>query len=156
MSDFINKIVTIALIFILLVVSPLLISYKSDEMMAKRLILNDVDTFIEMVRDTGKITQIDLDNLYIQCNSHGLAVDVKVKRMVRAEVYKINEITSEPEVITVYQLTDTVADLEAMNKGDVVKVTVEEIGVSTGRRLTYNILKMDEGKFEFSLAGTVG
>ena len=43
-----------------------------------------------------------------------------------------------------------------MNKGDIIKVTVEEIGISTARRLAYNILKLDEGKFEFSLAGTVG
>jgi len=43
-----------------------------------------------------------------------------------------------------------------MNAGDVVKVTVEEVGISTGRMLIYNVLKMDEGKFKFSLAGTVG
>ena len=82
MSDFINKVITIALIFILLVMAPLLISYKTDEMMAKRQILNDVANFIDMVKDTGSLSQDNLDKLYIDCNSYGIAVDVKVKRLI--------------------------------------------------------------------------
>ena len=150
MSDFINKVITIALIFILLVMAPLLISYKTDEMMAKRQILNDVANFIDMVKDTGSLNQDNLDRLYIDCNSYGIAVDVKVKRLIRTEI------TKDGESKTVYYSVDKVEELESMNKGDIIKVTVEEIGISTARRLAYNILKLDEGKFEFSLAGTVG
>ena len=150
MSDFINKVITIALIFILLVMAPLLISYKTDEMMAKRQILNDVANFIDMVKDTGSLNQDNLDKLYIDCNSYGIAVDVKVKRLIRTEI------TKDGESKTVYYSVDKVEELESMNKGDIIKVTVEEIGISTARRLAYNILKLDEGKFEFSLAGTVG
>ena len=150
MSDFINKVVTIALIFIMLVIAPLLISYKTDEMIAKRQILNDVANFIDMVKDTGSLSQDNLDKLYIECNSYGIAVDVKVKRLIRTEIAK------DGESKTVYYSVDKVEELESMNKGDIIKVTVEEIGVSTARRLAYNILKLDEGKFKFSLAGTVG
>ena len=150
MSDFINKVVTITLIFVMLVASPLLISYKTDEMMAKRQILNTVANFIDMVKDTGSLNQDNLDKLYIDCNSYGIAVDVKVKRLIRTEI------TKDGESKTVYYSVDKVADLEAMNKGDILKVTVEEIGISNSRRLAYNILKLDEGKFNFSLAGTVG
>ena len=150
MSDFINKVITIALIFILLVMAPLLISYKTDEMIAKRQILNDVANFIDMVKDTGSLSQDNLDKLYIECNSYGIAVDVKVKRLIRTEIAK------DGESKTVYYSVDKVEELESMNKGDIIKVTVEEIGVSTARRLAYNILKLDEGKFKFSLAGTVG
>lgn len=150
MSDFINKVITIALIFILLVMAPLLISYKTDEMMAKRQILNDVANFIDMVKDTGSLSQDNLDKLYIDCNSYGIAVNVKVKRLIRTEI------TKDGESKTVYYSVDKVEELESMNKGDIIKVTVEEIGISTARRLAYNILKLDEGKFEFSLAGTVG
>ena len=150
MSDFINKVITIALIFILLVMAPLLISYKTDEMIAKRQILNDVANFIDMVKDTGSLSQDNLDKLYIECNSYGIAVDVKVKRLIRTEIAK------DGESKTVYYSVDKVEELESMNKGDIIKVTVEEIGISTARRLAYNILKLDEGKFEFSLAGTVG
>ena len=118
--------------------------------MAKRQILNDVANFIDMVKDTGSLSQDNLDKLYIECNSYGIAVDVKVKRLIRTEIAK------DGESKTVYYSVDKVEELESMNKGDIIKVTVEEIGVSTARRLAYNILKLDEGKFKFSLAGTVG
>ena len=147
------------MIFIMLVMAPLLISYKTDEMMAKRLILNDVTTFIEMVRDTGDVSQDALDNLYIQCNSHGMAVNVKVKKLVRTEVPLVtteNEHDSKT-VYYSYDVTDPITD-EAVfvNPGDVIKVDIEEIGISSARKLAYNLLKMDEGKFKFTLAGTVG
>ena len=71
MTDFINKVVSIAMIFIMLVLAPLLISYKTDEMLAKREILNNVATFIDIVKDVGAITEVDLNELYILCNSHG-------------------------------------------------------------------------------------
>lgn len=150
MTDFVNKVVSIALVFVMLVLAPLLISYKSDEMLAKRVILSDVTSFIDKAKDTASITEEDLNKLYITCNSHGIAVDVIVKRLIRADVTKNGDIT------TVYYAVDTFEGLSAMNSGDIVKVTVKEVGISTGRRLTYNVLKIDEGPFEFSLAGAVG
>ena len=56
MSDFINKVITIVLIFVMLVLAPLLISYMTTDMTAERLILNDVTTFIDKVTET--ITKI--------------------------------------------------------------------------------------------------
>ncbi len=150
MSDFINKVVSITLIFIMLVLAPLLISYKSDEMLAKRLILNDVTMFIDKAKDTGSVTEDDLNQLYIQCSSHGMAVNVTVKRMIRTDI------TKDGKIATVYYAADELDDLLAMNPDDIVKVTVTEVGVSEGRRLLYNMLKIDDGKFEFSLAGAVG
>ena len=150
MSDFMNKVVSITLIFIMLVLAPLLISYKSDEMMAKRLILNDVTMFIDKAKDTGSVTEDDLNKIYIQCNSHGIAVNVTVKRLIRTDI------TKDGKIATVYYSADEMNDLLAMNPDDIVKVNVSEIGVSEGRRLMYNVLKIDDGKFEFSLAGAVG
>jgi len=150
MSDFINKIVMIALIFIMLVLSPLLISYKIDDAVAKRTILNEVSQFIDKVKHTAIVTEEDLNKLYIACNASGLSVDVKVKRLVRADINK------DGKIETVHYAVDDLDGLEDINYGDVIKVTVTEIGISTSRRLMYNILRIDEGKFEFSLAGTVG
>lgn len=155
MSDFINKVISVALIFVMLVVAPLLISYRSEEAMARRLILNDASTFIQMVRDTGKITEADLDVLYMKINSHGIAANVTVKRLVRTEVG--NEIArKDSEVKTVYYSVEDKDKLKEINRGDVIKLTVEEIGISSAKRLVYNILKIDEGQFKFSLAGAVG
>lgn len=150
MSDFMNKVVSITIIFVMLVLGPLLISYKSEEMLARRLILNDVTLFIDKAKDTATITDEDLNKLYLQCNSHGIAVNVTVKRLIRTSV------TKDGKIATVYYSADSTAELVAMNQDDIVKVNVEEIGISDGRRLMYNILKIDEGKFKFSLAGAVG
>ena len=87
MSDFINKVITVIMVFAMLVLAPLLISYKSDNMLARREILNDVEVFIDKVQDTSSITVDDLNNLYMTCNSHGLTVDVDVKRLIATAVY---------------------------------------------------------------------
>ena len=154
MSDFLNKVFAIILIFMMLVLAPLVISYKTNDMLGKRLILNDVTTFIDQVKDTAAVTQDDLDKLYLSCNSHGLSVNVTVKRLIR------NEVTKEtPEGTfskTSYFAVDSFDALQSINTGDVIQVTVEEVTVSTARKLTYSLLKIDEGPFKFSLAGAVG
>ena len=42
-----------------------------------------------------------------------------------------------------------------LNIKDVVKVTVTETNITPGKRLFWNILRVDKGTFNFSLAGTV-
>lgn len=150
MSDFLNKVVTIILIFIMLVLAPLLVSYKTNDMLGRRLILNDVTTFIDQVKDTATITEDDINKLYLDCNSHGLNVDVKIKRLIRTEI------TKEDVAMTTYFAVDDFSEISALNTGDVIQVHVEEVAFSTARRLTYTLLKIDEGPFEFTLAGAVG
>lgn len=148
MSDFLNKVVTLILIFIMLVLAPMLISYMMTDMRAQRLVLNEVSMFIDKVTDKGTITQPDLDQLYLSVNSHGKTLDVTVKRFVR--VASLDQTTGQ--VKTLYFAAD---DISALNPGDIVQVTVREVGRSPLRSLTYSILKIDIGKFEFSLAGAV-
>lgn len=152
MSDFINKIITVILVFVMLVVAPLLISYKSDDMLARREILNDVELFIDKVQDTSAITEDDLNHLYLNCNSHGLTVNVTVKRLIATAVYDNNNNIAQ----TNYFAVDDKDSLANINAGDVVQVSVEEVTISTSRRATYSILGIDEGALEFTLAGVVG
>ena len=152
MSDFINKVVTIILVFVMLVIAPMLISYKTEDMLAKRQILNDVEMIIDKVQDTANITQDDINKLYIDCNSHGLTVDVQVKRMVATSVYDTNEGVAK----TNYFAVDERALLETINAGDIIQVNIKEITISTSRRATYRLIGLDEGPLEFSLAGVVG
>ena len=44
--------------------APLLISYKTDEMLARREILNNVEMFIDKVQDTSAISEDDLTNTF--------------------------------------------------------------------------------------------
>jgi len=156
MTDIINKIVTIVLIFIMLVIAPLIISYQTDEMLAKRQMLNDVSVFIDKAKDSGSITSQDLDSLAISLNSHGIAVKVDVQRKIRTEVNKTDIITGITQLERVYYTLDSIEELENINTGDIVLVEVTEIGVSAARRIVFTILGIDEGQFNFRLAGVVG
>ena len=168
MSDFINKVITIVLIFVMLVLAPLLISYMSTDMVVERLVLNDVTQFIDKVTDKAMITNKDLNTLYLDVNSHGHSYDVTVHR------YQVLE-EPEPEIPGSSSTTSTkliyvsMDDVESLvnannsninesvelNVRDVIKVHVEEVSMSSGNRMFWTLLRVDKGKFEFSLAGTV-
>ena len=170
MVDTISKILSIVLIFLMLVLAPLLISYKIDDAVARREILFEVTQFIDKVRDTQTVSRGDLDQLYQNCNSHGLTVDVRVRRLVKTVVidpYPENgphtETDPHPEtdthteeVIVEYTINDDPAALRNFNKGDGVQVVVEEIGISPSRSFMYRVLGADSGPLKFTLAGIVG
>ena len=152
MVDTISKILSIVLIFLMLVLAPLLISYKIDDAVARREILFEVTQFIDKVRDTQTVSPEDLDQFYQNCNSHGLTVDVRVRRLVKTVV-----IDPHTEDVTVeYTINDDPAALYNFNKGDGVQVVVEEIGISPSRSFMYRVLGADSGPLKFTLAGIVG
>ena len=156
MIDFPNKIVTILLIFVMLVIAPLTWAYVRAEMTSERLVLNEMSSFLDRVSDKATVTQQDLDDLYLGLNSAGGTYDVKVKRHIRMATKDENN-----QARTLY-LSDDVIKVEngkkvsvTMNTGDVVKITVKEVGVSPSKRLLWAILRIDSGKTDFSLASTV-
>lgn len=152
MVDTISKILSIVLIFLMLVLAPLLISYKIDDAVARREILFEVTQFIDKVRDTQTVSPGDLDQFYQNCNSHGLTVDVRVRRLVKTVV-----VDPHTEEVTVeYTINDDPAALYNFNKGDGVQVMVEEIGISPSRSFMYRVLGADSGPLKFTLTGIVG
>jgi hypothetical protein len=165
MSDFLNKVITLILIFVMLILAPLLLSYMSTDMSAERLVLNDVTQFIDKVTDRAAITEKDLNTLYLNVNSHGRAYEVTVKRyQVMEEPIPSGSGDEITETNLIYISMD---DIEALVNGtsetgtielnvkDVVKVHVEEVAMSPGNRMLWTLLRVDKGRFEFSLAGTV-
>lgn len=169
MSDFINKVITIVLIFVMLILAPLLISYMTTDMTAERLILNDVTMFIDKVTDKYTITDYDLNDLYLAVNSHGGAYEVTVDRY---QLYEEPAPGTEGGTRILYIRQDDAEILADdtnypahldhpeyssidLNTRDVVKVTVKEVALSSGKRLFWSIMRVDKGKLEFSLAGTV-
>lgn len=119
----------------------------TTDMISQREALNEVTQFIDKVTDKAIITQADLDELYISLNATGGTYDVTVKRSIRLATQNDDGTTK-----VIYMADDTV---DTLNIGDVVKVHVEEVGVTPAKRLLWLLLKIDRGKFEFSLAGTV-
>ena len=151
MIDTISKILCIVLIFLMLIVAPLLISYKIDDAAVRREILFDVTQFIDKIRDTRIVTQGELNQLYADCNSYGLVVDVRVRRLVRYVLVDDDGVASVD-----YFINDDDSALESFSKGDGVQVTVTEIGVSPARGYMYSVFGAESGPLEFTLAGIVG
>lgn len=156
MSDFINKVVTVILVFVMFIMAPMILSYKTDDMLAKREILNDVEMFIDKVQDTSSISQNDLDKLYIDCNSHGLNVNVQVKRLIATAVFDPDADGGKGVAQTNYFAVDDEESLKDINAGDIIHVHISEVTTSSSRIATYRILGIDEGPLNFSLAGVVG
>ena len=157
MSGFIDKVISVILVFVMLVLAPLLISYISTDMVTDRLVLNEVSQFIDRVTDKSEITSQDLDDLYMGVNSHGGLFEVEVDRYIRVAydvggVVKTTYYRSNQEIDELY---DAAGNVALLNVSDVVKVKVKEVGLSSGKRLLWNILRVDSGPTEFSLAGTV-
>lgn len=148
MTDFINKIVTVVLTFILLVIAPITWDYVRGEMVTERLVLNEMSMFLDKVTDKGTITEDDLDDLYLGVNSTGGTFDVDVKRYIRMST---EDEFGNPR--TVYLSVDY--ENEQMNLGDIVKVTVKEVGISPAKRLLWTVLRVDSAESKFSLAASV-
>ena len=169
MTDFINKIITLVLIFVMLVLAPLLISYMSTDMITERLVLIDVSQFIDKVTNKATVSEHDLNSLYLAVNSHGQAYDVTVYKYQVLEEPKptVGEVSTtkliyvnmdELELLARGEVKDKdgqPTDFVELNPRDVIKVHVEEVSMSSGKRLFWNLLRVDKGLFEFSLAGTV-
>lgn len=148
MADFPNKVVTVVLTFVMLVLAPILWSYERGEMITERMVLNEISQFLDRVTDKGFITQNDLDDLYLAVNSSGGAYDVDVKRYIRMATQDEN---GEPR--TLYLSADYL-DMK-LNPGDIIKVTVDDIGISPHKRLLWSLLRLDAGESKFSLAASV-
>lgn len=158
MTDFLNKLIEIILIFIMLALAPLTISYMTSEMVTQRTALNEVSQFLDRVTDKQMITKADIDDLYLALNATGGAYNVTVKRYVPVSTpVKDGDKTV---VKSTYISVDDIDNISEDNPiqldvSDVVKVTVEEVVMSQANTLLWSVLKLDSGKLNFSLAGSV-
>lgn len=147
MSDIFSKILGIVLAFILLVFAPLTINMLSNDLTMKRASINEVTNFIDRVTDTGRITEIELKDFYLGCASHGVSADVKIKRYEKV----INPDNAGGTYVS-YILS---SDIYNWNRGDVLQVTFKAVDWTGAQRILWQLLRLSQPKFEFTLAGKV-
>lgn len=147
MSDIFSKILGIVLAFILLAFGPLTVNSLTGDLTMKRASINEVTNFINKVTDSGRTTEAELADFYLGCASHGVVADVTVKRYV-----KIVNPDGKGGTYTSYVLS---TDLSKWNRGDVIQVTFKAIDWTGAQRILWQLLKMAQPKFEFTLAGKV-
>mgnify|MGYP006898198349 CR=1 FL=1 len=83
MHGFLSRIVGLILAFLMLIIAPLINAYGVQEMENKVELLNDVSEFLDKQTDKGGITDEDMDQFYVNVQSHGMILDVKVDRLVK-------------------------------------------------------------------------
>lgn len=153
MYDFPNKVITILLVFFMLVIAPSVWMYEREEMISDRLVLNEMSRFLDTVTDKGTITEQDINDLYVGLNASGGTYDVKVKRYIYAPTPTAN--SPRAIYINVPYYDKNTNKPSVMTQGDLVKVTVDEVGISPAKRLLWNLLHLDTQSTKMSLSATV-
>lgn len=147
MTNFISRVLSLILVFIMLIIAPLIYCYSCSEMENRRLLLNEVTQFLDKVTDKGEITEDDLTEFYLQVSSHGMIIQPTVKRLVRTSI-----MTPDGKTKTTYIAAD---DIYSLNQRDVVQVILNEVSTSPFKKILYAFLKIDEGPYRLEMAAVV-
>lgn len=135
------------MVFILLVLAPLIINSLSTSLTMRRAVLNEMTNFIDIVTDTGRITEAQKADFYLGCSSYGVTVDVEIKRYIRVVSSNGTGGTN-----TAYVLSDAVT---SWNQGDIIKVEVKAIDYTSSQKLMWYYGKFFPPKIDFQLAGMI-
>jgi hypothetical protein len=149
LTDIVSKILSIILAFVLLAICPITIAAMTEDMTARRSVLNEVQSFIDQVIDTKTCTKEQLSDLQLGVASHGLLADVTVS--------KYRPVTNpDPEnpggTYTRYVKSD---DTSSWETGDLCKVSVKQIGENGRQKFVTRIVSLSLPKLDFELAGRV-
>ena len=156
MADTISKIIGIILAFVLLVFAPMTISRMTDDMAAKRCVLNEVEMFIDRITDKSSVSGYDVNDLLLGINLYGGTFDAEVTHYKKVAVSD-----GAGGANSIYIASDfNINTLGEGNKieleqGDAIQVKVTGIGITKGQSLLQVFFHVIEKPFEFSLAGTV-
>lgn len=140
MHGFLSRIVGLILAFLMLIIAPLINAYGVQEMENKVELLNDVSEFLDKQTDKGGITDEDMDQFYVNVQSHGMILDVKVDRLVKTATE-----SGDGTIHTTYIAAD---DNTILNKHDILKVKITEKSSTPYKRLLNVVLRMDDNPYQ--------
>lgn len=135
-SDLPGKIIGILLAFVLCVIAPFVLINVQDEMLDRRMIINNVSDFIDEVIDSREITDTALKELNISLASYGITVDYEIKRYARTVDY---DPISDSDYSVNYVL---VTDNKHYEKGDKISIHVYTVGYSSTNALAHKLVGM--------------
>lgn len=131
----------------MLIIAPLINAYGVQEMENKVELLNDVSEFLDKQTDKGGITDEDMDQFYVNVQSHGMILDVKVDRLVKTATE-----SGDGTIHTTYIVAD---DNTILNKHDILKVKITEKSSTPYKRLLNVVLRMDDNPYKLEMAKMV-
>ena len=131
----------------MLIIAPLINAYGVQEMENKVELLNDVSEFLDKQTDKGGITDEDMDQFYVNVQSHGMILDVKVDRLVKTATE-----SGDGTIHTTYIAAD---DNTILNKHDILKVKITEKSSTPYKSLLNVVLRMDDNPYKLEMAKMV-
>lgn len=131
--DLPGKFIGLLIAFVLVVIMPFVTVTVENEMLDRRLIIDDVCNFIDEVVDSRQVTDEMLEELNVNLASYGVTVDYKISHYART----VNpDPLSGDDYYATYVLQD---DYKTFAKGDKISVRVYAIGYSTTEALAHRI-----------------
>lgn len=149
MGDIFGKIFGVVLAFVLLFMAPFTWATLSNEMVARRTIMNEMQSFIDQTIDSRKVTDEQLEDLYLGVAGLGPVVDTEVERYVKV-------VDPDPAttggIYTTYVLSD---NNRTYNQGDKVKIRVHAISYTGSERLLRSTICLWLPAIDYTFVGRV-
>ena len=165
MTDIFGRVFGVILAFILLFIAPFTMVTLSQEMVARRTILNEMQSFIDETIDSRQVTDQQLEDFYLGISGLGPIVDVEISRYVRTvdpdpvdvEISRyVRTVGPDPveegEIYVTYVYSE---DNRTYNQGDKVSVRVHAIGYTGTQKFLRAITGLFLPQIDYTLAGRV-
>ena len=137
MHDIPGKFVGLILAFVLTVLMPFVVVTVENEMLDRRLIINDVTDFIDEVVDSRKVTDAMLEELNVSLASYGMTVDYEITHYARS--INADPLNEGSDYYVTYVPQD---DVTSYKKGDKISVRVYTVGYSSTESLVHKLTGM--------------
>ena len=135
-KDAAGKFIGLLLAFALCVAGPFIIINVAEEMLDRRMIIDDISGFIDEVVDSREITDVALKELNVNLASYGVTVDYEINRYARS----VDPDPLSPNGYTTnYILMD---DNRHYNQGDKLSIRVFTVGYSSTQALAHKLTGM--------------
>lgn len=149
MGDIFGKIYGALIAFVLLFLAPFTWATLSNEMVARRTIMNEMQTFIDETIDTRKVSDLQLQDLYTGIAGLGPVLDVEVTRYTKVVD---PDPTKAGGIHTTYVLSD---DNTTYNQGDKVKVRVHAISYTGAEKMMRATVGLLLPQIDYTFVGRV-
>lgn len=157
MSNFIQSVITVILLALGLIVGPIMTYQTTQISLGQQAIVNDTNQFLNGLSDRGYVTGQELDEYYNQINSHaGIKVNADIQVSMRAPT---TDAYGNATTITITKYNDfdllDDTDKRLFNKGDIIEIDIQEVGLNYWGSMMYRMLRLDPGGFYYHMADTV-
>lgn len=151
-KNFIGVILLCALVVYGYYIMPIYFTTQIDMAKSQEIILNETEYFLDKVADTREITEKDLEDFTLGMASTIVPINFEIRREEK-------QVNPDPASTKVPKTTHTTwvpsEDIYNYNTGDIIIITVEQIGQSYGQSFSNKALHMFTPEIEFTLSRMV-